>query len=144
MKRVTGNNLTGRNEVRISELGHLELNGGTVCSQRWIEVQPGGTLSGTGTIGAALYSRGTLSVAIGHDDVPVFDVFGNARLAGTLQVTSGSPTASRLGENYLVLCTDEIQGTFGNPGNEVVAEDGTRFAIEHTSDSVLLTVKERE
>ncbi len=138
-----GIGVTGRNEIRIAEHGQLAFNGGTVSSLRWVDVQPGGTLSGNGTIDAALYSRGTLSLSVAADHAPSLQVRGEATLAGTLAVRTGAEFSARPGESYTVLSADRITGTFGNPGNQVVAEDGTRFSIGYTEDTVSLTVKPR-
>lgn len=138
-----GVDLIGRNEIRVSTHGHLTVNGGTISSLRWVDVQPGGTLSGTGSINAALHTRGTVRVMAAEDHSPSLKVHGEARLAGTLAVTTGARFAGRSGERYVVLTADRIFGTFDNPANEVVAEDGTHFSIGYTANSVLLTVQER-
>ncbi len=138
-----GINLTGRNEIRISTRGHLRLNDGTVSSLRWIDVLPGGTLSGKGTIDAALYTRGTLLVSVAEDHDSSLRVRDEAKLAGTLAVTTEAPFKARPGNRYTVLRADKVAGTFDNPDNEVVAEDGTRFSIEYTENAVMLSVKQR-
>lgn len=138
-----GINLTGRNEIRISTLGHLSLNGGTVASLRWVDVHPGGTLSGKGSIDADLYTDGTIRVSVAEDHAPSLQISGEAKLAGTLEVVAGPRFTLRPGESYIVLNADKITGTFDNPADEVVTEHGTRFAIGYTENTVSLTVKER-
>ena len=138
-------NLHGRNEIRVSNRGHLSLNGGTVSSLRWVDVQSGGTLGGTGTLDADLYTRGTLLVSLANrsdQDTPCFQIHGEANLAGKLEVTTGASRASRPSESELVLRAERIVGRFENPGDEVLAEDGTRFSIGYTENSVTLTVVE--
>jgi len=56
-----GYRLSGRNEVRISEGGRMELAGGELVSNRWIDILPSGQLSGHGAIQGALYNAGMLS-----------------------------------------------------------------------------------
>lgn len=138
-----GINLTGRNEVRISTHGHLSLNGGTVSSLRWVDVQPGGTFSGHGIIDAAFYTRGNTSVAVADDRTPSLQIRGEAKLAGMLTVAAETPFSGRSGKSYVVLSADRITGTFDNPDNEVVVEDGTRLSIGYTDNTVELTVNRR-
>lgn len=138
----SGINLTGRNEIRIADHGHLRLNGGTVSSLRWIDVWPGGTLSGTGTIEASLHMRGTLLVPVSEVRTPALQVRGEANLRGTLSVDVAARVTPRPGERYVVISADAIEGTFDNPDNEVLAKDGSRFSIEYTEGSVILTVDE--
>ena len=54
--------LTGRNEIRISELGKITLNHGTLDSLRWVDIQHNATLAGGGNIDATLYHAGHLSI----------------------------------------------------------------------------------
>lgn len=53
--------LRGINEVRVADGGRLRLAGGTVGSDRWVEVLPGGKLAGRGRVDATLHSGGRLS-----------------------------------------------------------------------------------
>jgi arylsulfatase A-like enzyme len=156
-------NLTGRNEIRLAAHSTLTVAGGTVSSLRWIDVHAGGNLSGTGSIDATLYNRG--SVAITDDDQAGFRVFsdyyqfagatldltlnpfekpslrvaGNAVLAGTLRVASSKGFEPSPGESYTVLAAQRITGSFANPGNKVVAADGSRFTIGYSESAVTLT-----
>ena len=57
----SGMTLTGRNEVRVGEHGVLHLQRATVESNRWVDVQAGGALTGAGTIATNLYNAGTLA-----------------------------------------------------------------------------------
>jgi len=59
---VPGNTLTGRNEIRLSPLSTVELNGGTLASTRWVDLLADATLQGPGTIDAILYNAGTLDI----------------------------------------------------------------------------------
>jgi len=59
---VPGNTLTGRNEIRLSPLSTVELNGGTLASTRWVDLFENATIQGPGTIDAILYNAGTLDI----------------------------------------------------------------------------------
>lgn len=138
-----GVQLTGRNEIRISKHGHLKINGGTVSSLRWVDLQPGGTLSGNGTIDADLYAHGTLIVTVGDNNEVPWQVRGEVKLAGPLAVTREAHHRLRPGDRFTILLADRVTGSFDNPTQQVVAEDGTRFSIEYTDNAVTLTVQKR-
>ncbi len=54
--------LTGRNEVRLAAHSAVLLDGGIIESLRWIDVREDATLTGAGTVDAALYNRGMIGV----------------------------------------------------------------------------------
>ena len=56
-----GRTLTGRNEVRVGALGRVDLDGGTLASNRWINVRSGGQVDGQGTMTGDVYNEGTVS-----------------------------------------------------------------------------------
>lgn len=65
--------LTGRNEVRVGSNGILSVRGSRVSSQRWIEIETGGVVNGSGIIDCDVYNHGSIFVAasqflINHDD----------------------------------------------------------------------------
>lgn len=59
--------LTGRNEIRISQLGEITLNNGTLDTLRWVDLFHTATLSGSGNITGALYHAGNLKVTQSSD-----------------------------------------------------------------------------
>ena len=59
---VPGITLTGRNEIRLSPLSTVKLNGGALASTRWVDLFAGATIQGPGTIDAILYNAGTLDI----------------------------------------------------------------------------------
>jgi hypothetical protein len=156
--------LTGRNEIRLASHATLTVNKGTVSSLRWIDIRPGATLRGQGSINAIVYNNGSV-VAAGADPtaisligdyhqsagaglsltiagkMPVFQVSGEAKLGGVLVVTNAKGFNPAPGESYTVLGANRITGTFTNPGGEVVAGDGSRFTISYTKSSVTLTAR---
>ncbi|MBT5927487.1 MAG: sulfatase-like hydrolase/transferase, partial [Verrucomicrobia bacterium] len=58
-----GVKLNGRNEIRISNYGKVSINGSTLTSLRWVDIQSGGMLYGNGTIDAILYNNGEISTS---------------------------------------------------------------------------------
>lgn len=56
-----GRTLTARNEVRVGPGGRIEVAEGTLSTARWIEVSPGGQLSGQGLVEGVVYNRGVLA-----------------------------------------------------------------------------------
>jgi len=62
-----GLTLTGRNEIRISELGVMALNNGTLDTLRWVDLFNTATLSGAGSITGALYHSGDLKMTQSSD-----------------------------------------------------------------------------
>jgi arylsulfatase A-like enzyme len=57
----SGRTLSGRNEVRIGANGRLDLSGGTLATNRWVNVRDEGELRGEGTVVGDIYNEGTLS-----------------------------------------------------------------------------------
>ncbi|QEF98215.1 Arylsulfatase [Stieleria maiorica] len=154
--------LIGRNEVRLAAGGVLKLNQATVSTLRWVDVQPGGKLTGSGTIDGTLYNDGTVDVSgtehphlsiradyhqsnhgalhvadLTHDATPV-QIHGTATLAGELVVTTGDGFKPLPGQTYVLMAANRIVGAFANPDDEVTSPDGTRFTIEYASDHVSL------
>jgi len=161
----SGVNLTGRNEIRLASHATLTVDKGTVSSLRWIDIQPGGVLNGTGSIDATVYNEGaivvaddrqpgfhisadyhqsadaTLNLLLGGNKQPCFLVTGDAALDGTLVITTAEGFRPMSGKSYTVLIARKITGTFGNAGNEIVGTDGTRFTMRYSESSVTLSVK---
>ncbi len=158
-----GITLTGRNEIRLAEHGILTLDSGTAFSLRWIDVFPGGTVRGAGTIDTSLYNAGTMTATgklavSGHYreragaslDVALRDagcaqilIEGDAHLAGTLAVTLAEQFRPTSGDTVTVLSAENITGTFANVDNQVIAGNGARFTINYSPTSVTLTAHPR-
>jgi hypothetical protein len=68
-----GRTLTGRNEVRISANGRVDLSGGTIASNRWVNVRAAGEIRGDGAIEGDVYNEGTLSPGQ-RDDSPTWPI----------------------------------------------------------------------
>jgi arylsulfatase A-like enzyme len=152
-------NLTGRNEIRLAAKSTLAVKGGTVFSQRWIDVKSA-TLRGHGTIAAEVYNQGMVmnrggTLAIGSDyhelagsrltcrlgekDQVALNIAGTANLAGALSVQIASGFKPEAGRTYTVVKAGKINGTFRN--KTVTTKPGTRFQIGYTPTSVTLTVR---
>ena len=120
-------NLLGRNEIRLSRNGKLTLQGGTVTSLRWIEIEAGASLAGHGTLDSDLYTQGTIAVS----RAGLLHITGTANLGGSLTV----PTIKRVqsGDRIPVLQAQTIRGKF-----EAIDD---RFNAEYTPTSVTLVAK---
>lgn len=160
-----GINLVGRNEIRLGSGGTLSMNGGTVSSQRWIDIQSGGTLSGGGTINAVVYNDGTvatagagqpqlilngdyhqsakakLHLAVMDGAKPAMHVKGKAILGGVLEVATSKKFKPATGVPVTVINAETVSGRFNNPNNEVVVSDGRRFSISYSKSGVSLTAR---
>jgi arylsulfatase A-like enzyme len=55
-----GKVLNGRNEIRIGDHGKIQLTNGQLKSDRWLDVQAGGVLTGQGIVQADVYNSGTI------------------------------------------------------------------------------------
>ena len=148
-----GVTLEGRNEVRVGEQGSLVLLGGTVTSLRWLEIEPQGTLHGSGVIAADLYLSGRMETenlqVLGDlhiepsavwqvsSEVPL-TVKGAARLGGELVIDDSSlPPASSTNE-WLILKADAIRGVFANEKQRVASKSGATFKIDYRKQGIRL------
>lgn len=145
-----GVQLTARNEIRISENGSVQLDGAVLRSNRWVEVMPGGEISGDVKIEGGLYNHGTITASplkvsgdfhgaeqsetIADLQRPI-EIEGTAYLSGQFNLTSG-PSPS---QPHVVLKAKQIEGQFSNPNDEVVSANGIRWGISYTEDAVVLT-----
>ena len=127
-----GATVHARNELRVGDKGRLVLQGGAVESLRWVDVQPGGTLAGHGTVNADLFSKGTLALSL---DKPLV-VEGAARLSGKLSLTDAGKLKS--GQSHAALKAKSISGRFDN--NEV-SLGGKSYSIGYTATSITVTAK---
>lgn len=120
-------NLTGRNEIRLSDHAKLTVQGGRVSSLRWIEVEQGATLAGHGTIDSDLYTAGT--IAASPDGI--LEIFGTANLGGSLMLFPQAVVTS--GDRIPVLRAGEIYGKFDTIDH--------RFTVEYSPNGVTLVAK---
>ena len=157
-------NLTGRNEIRLASHAKLTLNNGTVSSLRWVDIHPGATLSGHGSIDAIIYNNGSVAVSGGKKSVlrtnsdyhqstgaelsltitgktPALIVTGEAKLAGQLAIANAEGFRPTPGKSYTVITANRINGRFSNSGDEVVGSGGSRFTISYSRSAVTLTTK---
>ncbi len=59
--------LTGRNEVRVSDGGRVNLDDATLSTVRWVDVKQGGELSGHGSVEGDVYNWGAISPGLPDD-----------------------------------------------------------------------------
>ena len=127
-----GAKINARNELRIAKNGKLILQGGTIESLRWVDVQVGGTLVGHGTVNGDLYSRGTLAINLKEPLI----VNGSVKLSGKLSLSGLSKVKS--GENITLLKAKSITGGFVD--NEVKL-DGKSYSIFYTPTTIAVREK---
>ena len=159
--------LSGRNEVRVSSRGSLELAGGVVSSLRWVDILSGGSLKGWGLVASTVYNAGTLSVSGDNDlqrtglelardyvefpgatlRIPIdskgaisMHVNGGASLEGALEIKMDSELLLESGRQYPVLKADRVTGRFSNDENIIVSESGITFRINYFENMVTVTV----
>ena len=82
-----------------------------------------------------------LVILLDRDDHGSLLIEGKAALAGTLQVRVDSTFKAKPGKTITILKAGKITGAFKNPLKQIVANDGTRFKIRHTKNSVTLTAQ---
>jgi len=158
--------VTGRNEIRISELGSVQLEGGRLASQRWIDIREGGLLRGHGSIDGDAHNSGVLRVGPGpgkssglrisgdyhespaaslviqtSEQAAPLDVAGTASLAGELKLDLNENTEARQGAAFAVLQAQAIKGRFNNPNDLVKASDGRTFKINYARNKVTVTLR---
>ena len=157
--------LTGRNEIRLASGGVLAVDGGTVSTLRWVDIQPAATLKGFGSIegivcnnGAIVVSgcsqprlgissdyhqsaEGKLSLFLDGKNEPSLSIAGDAILDGRLLITTGGDFTPTPGKSYTVLAAEQVTGKFTNPGSRVVTATGVHFTIRYTQSTVTLSVK---
>ncbi len=154
--------LTGRNEIRLSPLSRVELNGGTLASLRWVDLLQGASLRGLGTVASTLYNEGTLSIPSGngrllsglhvHGDyhqsavATLHAVIGNhtsmtvngtAALDGTLKCTLPAGFSARPGDRFTILSAESVTGKFSN-SEGIMAEEDPPFRILYSTTKVVL------
>lgn len=156
-----GVTLLGRNEIRIGHGGAVALKDAKIETLRWLEIETGGQLSGSGTIDGSLLHRGTLK--IGAPDASRLNVTGDyfadqqsvclftlgatltplrvsgvAELGGTLKITHDLQLQLDPGTVFSILTANNVEGRFSNENDLVVSPSGTRFTIQYSETSVSL------
>ena len=154
----SGTKLTGRNEIRLSPLSHVALNGGTLASIRWVDLCENAMLTGPGTVEASLYNEGALAITSGTTgltvtgnyrqsanaalDVVVGDrtaltIHGTAAINGPLNCALASGALPRAGDRFTILTAHSVAGRFTNV-RDMVSVAGQDFRIMYTADTVFL------
>lgn len=153
-------NLTGRNEIRISNQGSLTLNQGSISTLRWVEISLGGDLKGTGTVEGCVYNQGHLSGQAGLKIVSDYyespeavlelsldrqaslplKIDGKAELAGELVLVADSRFKPEKGKAFALLHASKIAGAFRNKKDLVTDQEGRQFKIHYRENAVELTL----
>ena len=128
-----GAKVNARNELRVSDAGQVNLQGGTIGTHRWIEIEKGGVLKGHGIIKGDLYNQGTISLQM---DKPL-QVDGSVNLSGKLDISKTGGINN--GESYTVLQANSISGGFVN---DEVSIGGEIFSVFYTPTSVTVKAKQ--
>ena len=128
-----GAKVNARNELRVSDAGQVNLQGGTIGTHRWIEIEKGGVLKGHGIIKGDLYNQGTISLQM---DKPL-QVDGSVNLSGKLDISKTGGINN--GESYTVLQANSISGGFVNDEVSLVGEI---FSVFYTPTSVTVKAKQ--
>jgi arylsulfatase A-like enzyme len=128
-----GAKVNARNELRVSDAGQVNLQGGTIGTHRWIEIEKGGVLKGHGIIKGDLYNQGTISLQM---DKPL-QVDGSVNLSGKLDISKTGGINN--GESYTVLQANSISGGFVN---DEVSIGGEIFSVFYTPASVTVKAKQ--
>ena len=128
-----GAKVNARNELRVSDAGQVNLQGGTIGTHRWIEIEKGGVLKGHGIIKGDLYNQGTISLQM---DKPL-QVDGSVNLSGKLDISKTGGINN--GESYTVLQANSISGGFVN---DEVSIGGEIFSVFCTPTSVTVKAKQ--
>jgi hypothetical protein len=151
-------NVYGRNEIRIH--GEANLMGGSLSSDRWVEVHKFAQLIGTGRINGNLYNSGRIFVsehqtiriagnftASEKSDVICFPnpekasgliVEGHAQLDGDLFLCLQPGIQD--GKRISILTAQSITGKFSNLDDVAESDEGTKFKINYGEKDVTLTV----
>ena len=128
-----GAKVNARNELRVSDAGQVNLQGGTIGTHRWIEIEKGGVLKGHGIIKGDLYNQGTIALQM---DKPI-QVAGSVNLSGKLDISKTGGINN--GESYTVLQANSISGGFVN---DEVFIGGEIFSVFYTPTSVTVKAKQ--
>ncbi|NWK56257.1 sulfatase-like hydrolase/transferase [Verrucomicrobiaceae bacterium N1E253] len=125
----------GNSEFAAIDNISLSLAGGTieVPGKRVISIDGEYRLEDSASVGLEL--AGTSTAGIDYSQI---QVTGNATLAGTLNLTIDPAYTPSNGDTFTILTAASVSGTFANPGDIVVASDGTRFQIGYTATSITL------
>ncbi|MGI9456401.1 MAG: sulfatase-like hydrolase/transferase, partial [Aeoliella sp.] len=105
--------LIGRNEVRISPYGAIELEGGTVEANRWVDVLVDGELRGFGLVDAEVYNLGQVSINGADSATGVLEVESDyfQLVGGELQMEVGGTTGGDQFDQLAIGQTANLGGT---------------------------------
>jgi arylsulfatase A-like enzyme len=137
-----GVTLYGRNEIRIGNNGTIDLQGGTLSTNRWVDVRPGGTLTGFGSVNGMIYNDGVVSVPAartlrlndGGVHTGAFVLMGSGAGDATLEFAHGDHTLapgssiSGSGVVFITGASVHADATLSVPLGVTVRVDGGQLA----------------
>ena len=156
--------LTGRNEIRISAGGCIELDGGTLDTLRWVDVLKSGRLTKSGQVTGHVYNSGSVDISAatkgtrnlsvdkdfhqsksgrlsvelaGSKDYSSLSVTGSAQLSGSLELTFADGFTPKVGDTFVVIRANNISGRFQN-ANDRIKIDGQQYQIIYAEQSVTI------
>jgi hypothetical protein len=127
-----GAKVSARNELRVADAGQVNLQGGMIGSDRWLEIKKGGVLKGHGMIKGDLYNQGTFALQM---DKPI-QIDGSVNLSGRLELLKTGTINN--GKSYTVLQANSVSGGFVN---DEVSIGGKSFSVFYTPTSVAVKAK---
>ena len=159
----TSAKVTGRNEIRVASRGKIQLEGGRLHSLRWLDIRPGGKLSGHGAIDATVYSAGdwtvdetgcrvtgevhlqtgsTLNLELRAFEKPMLQVEGVAWLSGVLQVKLPKGLKPlNTGDQLTLISAEWFAGKFSELKVETPNGKDVQFRIRYQPEGVVLEVQ---
>ena len=127
-----GSTVVARNELRVTEGGELKMDGGTVESERWLENEKGGTISGHGKIKSELYNSGVMKLS---PEKPLI-VDGVVHLSGKLELDDSKHPFKE--KKISVIQGKSISGKFENSYLQIQEKT---YAIQYEKKEVYLVAK---
>lgn len=152
-----GLTVTARNEIRLAKRGQVKLDGGTVSSLRWLNIQPQGLLRGYGTAKCGVYNSGMivanqdglsieenyhqsndgiLAVEVSKNGPAAVVVAGEATLDGKLQFVPNQAENMAANKRWTVLSAQKVTGKFSSA--ETFAVGDRKFRLEYSANKVEL------
>ncbi len=137
-----GHTLTGRNEVRIGTNGRVDLSGGTLATNRWVNVRNGGEIRGHGTVEGDVYNEGLLSPGKA-DDSPAWSIAAPPALP-PITLNTGISAAAIFSfsgvQNDVPLFNTATQSPYLEVSHGVDFGPGVRVDIHNTNEGNELNV----
>jgi arylsulfatase A-like enzyme len=145
--------LEGRNEIRIGDNGSISLDGGLVSSSRWLEIMPGGKLSGKGQIKTDVFQNGQM------DKNSSLNIQGDVHFGKTASMYVSPKTkmncegqvflkgdlivAQRFEKESLLIKARSLKGKFDFENDLVQDRNGNLYKLNYTSSELRIVPMKR-